>query len=320
MILDLFGGPGGWEEALRLLGNTEPVIAIEWDAWTCRTRSAAGHLTIRADVSKYPTKPFKGRVTGLIASPPCPTFSAAGSGSGTAELPQLVKAAYVLGNFGWRDPWKLCPWVDPRTPLVLEPLRWVADLQPEWIACEQVRAVAPLWETFGRIWREMGYSVWSGVLDAECFGVPQTRDRAILMAKRDGVCHPPEPSHQKYKPGEAQWEGPRGDLFGTRLPWVSMADALGWGADARPCVTVTAGGTQNGGAEPIAHMTRFREDRGGGLGATALRRIRGSGMTDRHGERPDRAITEPAHTLTSKGRSDVWVVDRRTNSKAAGGA
>lgn len=42
-------------------------------------------------------------------------------------------------------------------------------------------------------------------------------------------------------------------------------------------------------------------------------------MTDRHGERPDRPITEPAHTLTSKGRSDVWVVDRRTNSKAAGG-
>jgi hypothetical protein len=42
-------------------------------------------------------------------------------------------------------------------------------------------------------------------------------------------------------------------------------------------------------------------------------------MTDRYGERQDRPITEPAHTLTSKGRSDVWVVDRRTNSKAAGG-
>lgn len=42
-------------------------------------------------------------------------------------------------------------------------------------------------------------------------------------------------------------------------------------------------------------------------------------MTNRHGERPDTPITEPAPTITSKARSDVWVVDRRTNSKAAGG-
>lgn len=42
-------------------------------------------------------------------------------------------------------------------------------------------------------------------------------------------------------------------------------------------------------------------------------------MTERHGDRPDRPITEPAHAITSKGRSDAWVVDRRTNSKAAGG-
>jgi len=42
-------------------------------------------------------------------------------------------------------------------------------------------------------------------------------------------------------------------------------------------------------------------------------------MNERHGDRPDTPITEPAPTLTSKVRSDVWLVDRRTNSKAAGG-
>jgi hypothetical protein len=42
-------------------------------------------------------------------------------------------------------------------------------------------------------------------------------------------------------------------------------------------------------------------------------------MSDRHGERPARPVTEPAYALTSKGRSDVWVVDRRTNSKGPGG-
>lgn len=42
-------------------------------------------------------------------------------------------------------------------------------------------------------------------------------------------------------------------------------------------------------------------------------------MTARHGERPDTPINAPAPTITSKARSDVWIVDRRTNSKAAGG-
>lgn len=42
-------------------------------------------------------------------------------------------------------------------------------------------------------------------------------------------------------------------------------------------------------------------------------------MTERYGERRDHPVDEPAPTLTSKARSDVWVVDRRTNSRAAGG-
>lgn len=42
-------------------------------------------------------------------------------------------------------------------------------------------------------------------------------------------------------------------------------------------------------------------------------------MTERHGERPDTPVTEPAPTTTSKARSDVWVVDRRTVSRGAGG-
>lgn len=254
MILDLFAGPGGWDEALRLLGGTD-VVGIEWDRDACRTRTTAGHRTIRADVSQLGTESFVGTM-GLIASPPCPSFSAAGNGTGRDELPELIRCANLIAAEGWCDPNTLYEWSDPRTPLVLEPLRWVADLTPRWVACEQVPAVLPLWEQFARIWRKAGYSAWAGVLDAECFGVPQTRDRAILMATLDGPCHPPEPTHQRYVPGEAQWDGPRHDLFGTeRLPWVSMAEALGWGA-GRPCVTVCGSGSGTGGP---AHPVEFRE-------------------------------------------------------------
>lgn len=256
MILSLFGGPGGWDEALRLIGRTD-VVGIEWDGAACDTRRAAGHLTIRADVAQYPTEPFRD-VEGLIASPPCPSFSAAGNGTGRADMEKLISAASCIARTGWSDPWKLHKWADPRTPLVLEPLRWVEALMPQWVALEQVPAVDVLWAHFEVIWRHLGYSTWSGVLDAECFGVPQTRDRAILMAHRDRPCHPPTPTHQRYMPGEAQWDGPVSDLLTTRLPWVSMAEALGWGAGS-PCVTVTGGGGATGGPEPLAHARRFRE-------------------------------------------------------------
>lgn len=148
MILDLFAGPGGWSEALRALGTND--IGIEWDGAACETRAAAGHLTIRADVATYPTEPFVGKVVGLIASPPCPTFSAAGKGEGNDEFPHLHSFADEFDGRGWFDPWSHHAWSDRRTPLVLEPLRWVEALHPEWVALEQVPAVLPLCCRCGR--------------------------------------------------------------------------------------------------------------------------------------------------------------------------
>jgi DNA (cytosine-5)-methyltransferase 1 len=281
VILDLFAGMGGWDEALRQLGETS--VGIEWDETACKTRYAADHLTIQADVSQYDPHALAD-VEGLIASPPCPTFSTAGNGEGVDEMIHLLTFAHSVASDGWSDPTLFHYWSDPRTPLVLEPLRWTLALKPKWIALEQVPAVRPLWDEYVRIFRGRGYSAWAGVLDAECFGVPQARDRAILMAHRDRIVHPPVPTHQRYVPGEPQWSEPQTDIFGhTVLPWVSMADALGFG-DGR-----------------------------------VLRRTQGTGIAERHGDRPDREISEPAYTLTSKGRSDVWVVDRRTNSRGPGG-
>jgi DNA (cytosine-5)-methyltransferase 1 len=90
MILDLFAGPGGWSEGLRSLGMDE--IGLEWDESACRTRSAAGHRTIRCDVAAYPVEPFVGRVRGLIASPPCQAFSMAGKGGGRDEIARVHAA------------------------------------------------------------------------------------------------------------------------------------------------------------------------------------------------------------------------------------
>jgi DNA (cytosine-5)-methyltransferase 1 len=214
MIVDLFAGPGGWSEGLRMVSPElhAAEVGIEWDDAACRTRAAAGHRTVRADVSAYPVKPFMGKVTGLIASPPCTDYSVAGGRAG------------IDGESG---------------RLVTEVLRWADALRPEWIACEQVPPVLPIWQEYAVTLRSWGYSAWAGILNAADFGVPQTRQRAFLIASRVRAAVPPEPTHAK---------NPAPSLFGPELlPWVSMADALGWGRTA-PAWTLAAG-TKSGGAD-----------------------------------------------------------------------
>jgi DNA (cytosine-5)-methyltransferase 1 len=97
------------------------------------------------------------------------------------------------------------------------------------VTLEQVPDVLPYWKMVGGLLAEAGYSWWAGVLEAERYGVPQTRERAILIARRDGLpALPPEPTHRRYVKGKDN--DPHDTLFGDGLlPWVSMAEALGWG-------------------------------------------------------------------------------------------
>lgn len=226
--VDLFAGPGGWSQGVRALGLTE--VGLEWDAAACATRAAAGHLTIRTDVAVYPPEPFRGRARGLIGSPPCTPFSLAGHGRGRAEAVHLHAAIEACRN-GWVDPGR--EWLDPATPLVLEPLRWVWIQRPEWVALEQAPSVRPLWDHMARILTGWGYSATAGVLNSADYGAPQTRRRAILVARRGAPARLPEPTHaESAEPG----------LFALQ-PWRTMAEALGWDpADGRrlnPGMTAT---------------------------------------------------------------------------------
>jgi DNA (cytosine-5)-methyltransferase 1 len=229
-IVDCFAGPGGWDEGMRSIGITD-VVGLEWDAAACATRAAAGHRTIRCDVAQYPTEPFVGRTRGWIGSPPCPPFSMAGKGLGRKEIGR-VHAAIERCREGWTDAAREGPWLDTRTPLVLEPLRWAWALKDslQWVACEQVPPGLPLWEHMADVLRGWGFSATAVVLSAEQYGVPQTRARAFLLAHAERVRVAP-PSHQAYRPGEAQGAAPecQGSMFGPGvLPWISMAEALGW--------------------------------------------------------------------------------------------
>ena len=87
--------------------------------------------------------------------------------------------------------------------------------------------------------------------------VPQTRKRAILIAKRDpdldGEAAPPVPTHSRYYSRDPKRLDP------GVLPWVSMAEALGWveGEALRSNQTVAGvGRAMRDAAEPSLTMTQ----------------------------------------------------------------
>jgi DNA (cytosine-5)-methyltransferase 1 len=101
-------------------------------------------------------------------------------------------------------------------------MRFIVAKRPRWIAMEEVKQVLPVWEVYASILRRLGYSCWAGRLNAANFGLPQARKRAFFLASLDGQVHPPQPTH-----AEQADEG----LFDSRLPWVTMAQALDWSAE-----------------------------------------------------------------------------------------
>ena len=361
MIINGFAGPGGWCVAIERLGLGRSV-GIELDTAACATRAAAGHRTIRADVSQFPVERLAGKVTGSIDSAPCITFSAAGKRAGTALTDVLdamirdqfdgrkTRAAHrremaaMLRKAWWPSPKltreqrsaKIWPAVRSAS-LVAEPARRIYACRPEWIALEQVPAVLPLWQVYADELGKLGYSVWCGTLNAADYGVPQTRIRAILIASRVRKVARPVPTH--YDPRKGM------QLFGT--PWVSMAEALGWGATERPVPAVTAGGTSTGGAEPLARGGREALEAARDAGQWALRidaqanatcrpvhapadtikaghssgEMRwvlqsGQSLAGAGSARPERTASEPAVTITGTGTLPSWKFRNNNNNNA----
>lgn len=318
--IDAFAGAGGWEEGLKPLG-IDP-LGIELDEAACATREAAGLRTLQGDMAQLDPAAvaygeFATRLVDLfLGSPPCPTYSSAGNGAGRHLTEIVVRCMHelaagddtraerredaytILEPVCWeaeqkkaakkeREPDRAKADARARRDadmslLVVEPLRWVLALEPRWVALEQVPEVLPLWSEMAQILGTLGYSTWVGVMEAERYGVPQTRERAILMADREQPVHPPIPTHQRYVKGELQRH--EVTLEGEVLPWISMAEALGW-------------------AE-----------------SDELEYQRGEGMNERHGDRPGRRGDEPSFVIRAGTGGIGTGLKRRFRSSNRGSA
>jgi Site-specific DNA methylase len=224
-------------------------IGIEYDPDACTTRRAAGHPTVEGDVREYGPADFPDANV-LAGGPPCQTFSTTGNGAGRAVLTQLQRDAKTMAA---RQP--VQPTLgDERSALVLEPLRWALaaiDTGRPYraIVLEQVPQVLPIWETYVELLRAEGYQAACGILKAEEHGVPQTRRRAVMLARLDGPVALPEPTHAAYRSRSAGLPAPvaMGDVLPHRGEFTVVSN-YGTGGDPKkrgrrhstePAATVT---------------------------------------------------------------------------------
>lgn len=312
VIREDFSGAGGCSEGKRLAGVTaDRVIGIEANQAAAATAVAAGHERVVADVRSDFIRGSRAwaNLVGYTAGPPCQTFSMAGNGTGRRALGSLILAAdkVALGMLP-EDAMAAVhdDELDERSLLVLEPMLVIGRHRPGWVLLEQVPAVLPIWERLAEILAErFDYHVTTAILNAEQYGVPQTRRRAILAARLDRDVAMPTPTHSRF------YTRDRSRLDPGVAKWVSMAEALGWGMTERPSMTVMGGGTATGGPEPFGNgarngmrreladgrwMQRSNYSAGGRPGQTAAER----GLATR-------PVDEPSFAITSKGFH--WVPD-----------
>lgn len=295
LVVELFAGPGGASEGICMARPDAKVVGVEWDEAACATARAAGHHRVCGDVRELDPARYAA-ADYLHASPACQGFSMAGKGAGRKDGVNLLRALGYMAINRDQVPGIMAAFDavanDHRSVLTLEHMRWIAEIDPAYVTLEQVPTVLPVWEATAEALRAWGYRVWTGKLHSEMFGVPQTRTRAVLIARKDGSeATPPPPTHSRF------YSRDKARLDPGVLPWVTMAQALGWGMTARPYVTV-ATGTGAGGTDPQV---------AGGSGArktirtelegqrwAALGDVRSSHGTMREADQPAPSITASA--------------------------
>ncbi|MEZ5246316.1 MAG: DNA cytosine methyltransferase [Acidimicrobiales bacterium] len=170
-MIDLFAGCGGLTQGFVDQGFV-PVAGSEWDLSAAATFAAnfgEGHMTY-GDIADFTDVPIADVVVG---GPPCQGFS----------------------NLGTRDP------DDPRNQLWREYMRVVEEANPQVFVLENVDRFSKSSEfellmdelNGGRLraWKDVTWSV----LNAANYGVPQRRNRTIVIASRVGPIGLPTPTH-----------------------------------------------------------------------------------------------------------------------------
>ena len=138
----------------------------------------------------------------LHMSPPCPNFSSAKTGG--SETDNDLALSHKMREF-------------------------ITTLSPEFVSIENVQGYTKSASLLG-VWYELlqaGYFVDWWILNAADYGVPQTRRRFFLIARKESKPIKPLPTHQKQRDLFSDqwlgWYGALGEIV-TDLPNSRLAD------------------------------------------------------------------------------------------------
>ncbi len=181
-VLSLFSGAGGLDIGFRDAGFTIiecNELVKEFSETLSLNSTKAGRLNgskvVCMDINDY--NPDVENVDFIIGGPPCQTFSAAGA-----------RAAGVNGTD------------DDRGNLFREYVRILRKLKPTGFLFENVYRIVGAqggksWKLILEAFQEVGYRLNWRILDAADFGVPQFRERLIIVGLKNGEFQFPYPTH-----------------------------------------------------------------------------------------------------------------------------
>lgn len=165
----LFAGGGGLDLGFSAAGFKPSFTTDIVDSF-CSTirKNLPGDLVEAWDMNDLKGSYVKdkvGEIDFVIGGPPCQSFS-------------------ILGNRGAT--------LDPRGKLVFEYVRFIKEVNPRGFLFENVPGLLSVnqgkdWEMILRFFKETGYHIYWERLNSAEYGVPQLRERVVLIGFRDEV-------------------------------------------------------------------------------------------------------------------------------------
>jgi len=228
--IELFCGAGGTSFGF-ILGGYDVLLGVDFDPDAIQTFESnhPGAKSIVGDISKIKESQIDSAIKGasldlLIGGPSCQGYSTIGK-----RIDE-----------------------DPRNSLFRHYLRIVDHLRPKWIVFENVKGFlisggGRFFKEFSSSLEKIGYDISAGLVNAADFGVPQRRERVIVIGNRVGIepslpmsthedprcpmCSRPDGSkrvrgkttvtHCQVCGGSGYWHSK------GKKPWVNLRDAIG---------------------------------------------------------------------------------------------
>lgn len=203
--LSLFSGAGGLDIGFCDVGF-EIIESVEIEKKFCQTLELNsgqgkrfGNCKVQCvDIKDY-TGDHLGKIDFIIGGPPCQTFSAAG-----------LRANGVAGT------------QDARSILFREYVRLLEKISPAGFLFENVYGI--MGAQGGKAWKEIsesfsnaGYQLFYRIVDAADYGVPQHRERLLIVGLKEGKFKFPRPTHGPDSPDSAPFYNAETAVTGVEL-------------------------------------------------------------------------------------------------------